>query len=49
MAFVATSEEPRGYWNYTQARYLGVEFQIKGKTHFGWARFKNSSALWCHA
>jgi hypothetical protein len=32
-----------GYWHYTQARYLGVQFQIKGKTHFGWARFKNSS------
>jgi hypothetical protein len=33
-----------GYWHYAQARYLGVEFQISGKTHFGWARFKNSSA-----
>jgi hypothetical protein len=33
-----------GYWNYAQARYLGVEFRINGKTHFGWARFKNSSA-----
>ena len=28
----------------TQARYLGVEFRINGKTHFGWARFTNSSA-----
>jgi hypothetical protein len=33
-----------GYWYYTQARYLGVKFRIKGKMHFGWARFKNSSA-----
>jgi hypothetical protein len=33
-----------GYWIYTQARYLGVKFRIKGKMHFGWARFKNSSA-----
>jgi hypothetical protein len=32
-----------GYWNYSQARYLGVEFRINGRTHFGWARFKNSS------
>jgi hypothetical protein len=32
-----------GYWDYGQARYLGVEFKISGKEHFGWARFKNSS------
>jgi hypothetical protein len=32
-----------GYWNYAQPRYLGVKFQINGKTHFGWTRFKNSS------
>jgi hypothetical protein len=32
-----------GYWNYAQSHYLGVAFQINGKTHFGWARFKNSS------
>jgi hypothetical protein len=32
-----------GYWNYAQAHYLGVAFLINGKTHFGWARFKNSS------
>jgi len=33
-----------GYWQYAQARYLGVKFRINGKTHFGWARFKNSSS-----
>jgi len=33
----------KGYWNYSQARYLGVAFQIKGKTHYGWMRLKNSS------
>jgi hypothetical protein len=32
-----------GYWNYSQARYVGVAFQIKGKTHYGWMRFKQSS------
>jgi hypothetical protein len=37
------SGRPLGYWWHTQARYLGVEFQISGKTHFGWARFRDSS------
>jgi hypothetical protein len=32
-----------GYWFYTQARYLGLAFQINGKTHYGWMRLKNSS------
>ena len=34
-----------GYWTYSHAHYLGVEFHFKGKTHFGWARFKNCSAF----
>ncbi len=34
-----------GYWDHAQSRYLGVKFQIKGKTHYGWARFKDAS---CH-
>ena len=34
---------PGGYWFYNQTRYLGVAFQIKGKTHYGWMRFKQSS------
>jgi hypothetical protein len=37
------SGRPLGHWWHTQARYLGVEFQISGKTHFGWARFRDSS------
>jgi hypothetical protein len=32
-----------GYWNYAQNRFLGVKFQIMGRTHYGWARFKDSS------
>jgi hypothetical protein len=27
-----------GHWNDVQNRYLGFEFLVKGKTHFGWAR-----------
>jgi hypothetical protein len=39
------SEHSFGYWKYAQSRYLGVKFQIKGKTHYGWVRLKNSSCL----
>ena len=28
----------RGMWFSVKHRYLGLEFVIKGKTHFGWAR-----------
>ena len=28
----------RGPWNNVQDRYLGFEFSIKGKIHYGWAR-----------
>jgi len=28
-----------GKWNNVKNRYLGVRFQIDGKTHYGWARF----------
>lgn len=31
--------EPYGYWQGGTA-YLGLEFMIKGKVHFGWARVK---------
>ena len=32
-----------GYWHYPHhSRYLGLKFQIKGKTHYGWARLKGS-------
>lgn len=27
-----------GQWWYTQHRYLGLKFAIKGQTHYGWAR-----------
>jgi len=34
-----------GNWKNSKNRYLGLKFEIKGKTHFGWARlsvgFKN--------
>jgi hypothetical protein len=29
---------PRGSWINVNNRYLGVKFNIKGKTHYGWAR-----------
>ena len=29
-----------GYWSYDKARYLGLEFQIQGQTHYGWARME---------
>jgi hypothetical protein len=28
-----------GHWFDVKERYLGLKFQIKGKTHYGWARF----------
>jgi hypothetical protein len=28
----------KGHWVNVRNRYLGLKFQIKGKTHFGWAR-----------
>jgi hypothetical protein len=35
-----TSSSCRGYgpWNDAQNRYLGFDFLIKGKVHYGWAR-----------
>ena len=27
-----------GQWNNVTNRYLGLKFQVKGKTHYGWAR-----------
>jgi hypothetical protein len=36
------SETNVGYWHYEQPHYLGVVFQIKGKTHYGWMRLKYS-------
>jgi hypothetical protein len=35
----AFSTQPSiGPWNNVKNRYLGLKFQIKGKTHYGWAR-----------
>jgi hypothetical protein len=39
--FMASSDSGQGTigkWLNVNNRYLGVKFQIKGKTHFGWAR-----------
>jgi hypothetical protein len=37
----AFSTQPSvGPWNNVKNRYLGLKFQIKGKTHYGWARLK---------
>jgi hypothetical protein len=33
----------RGYWFQTTDRYLGLKFQVKGKMHYGWARFRVKS------
>jgi hypothetical protein len=46
MAFAnrsGTETHQGGYWFNSEPRYLGVAFQIKGKTHYGWVRLKNSS------
>ncbi len=39
----ATFPTHRGFWFESGARYLGVVFQIEGKTHYGWMRLVNSS------
>jgi hypothetical protein len=39
----ATFPTHRGSWFVSGARYLGVVFQIEGKTHYGWMRLVNSS------
>jgi hypothetical protein len=41
MAFRSTSNGPSsgGPWKNVKGRYLGLKFVIKGKVHYGWARF----------
>jgi hypothetical protein len=39
----ATFPTHRGSWFVSGARYLGVAFEINGKTHYGWMRLVNSS------
>jgi hypothetical protein len=36
-----------GYWSYYAGsnRFLGVKFQIKGKTHYGWVRLERQNGL----
>lgn len=43
MASTVDSERFKGYWFASGARFLGVRFQINGKTHYGWMRLVNSS------
>ena len=38
----SASCEGFGPWNNVQNRYLGFEFSIKGKVHYGWARLNVS-------
>ena len=38
MATVANSTFSGGPWKDVHNRYLGFEFRLKGKTHYGWAR-----------
>jgi len=33
-----TGSESWGYWRNVTNRYLGLEFKIQGKYHYGWAR-----------
>jgi hypothetical protein len=33
-----TTRTVQGLWDNVSDRYLGVRFNIQGKTHFGWAR-----------
>jgi hypothetical protein len=35
---VYSRSQTYGYWVNVRDRYLGLKLQIKGKTHFGWAR-----------
>lgn len=35
----------KGYWFRVTERYLELKFQIKGKMHYGWARFKVNSGM----
>jgi len=37
-----TGNSCSGPWANVHKRYLGLKFEIKGKTHFGWARLKVS-------
>jgi probable HAF family extracellular repeat protein len=32
-----------GYWVFVQQRYLGLEFQINGQTHYGWAELSTNN------
>jgi len=43
MRAVFSTATPVGPWNNVTNRYLGLKFQIKGKTHYGWARLNVSS------
>jgi hypothetical protein len=36
--FIGTEFSFRGQWANVKNRYLGVQFQIDGETHYGWAR-----------
>jgi hypothetical protein len=36
--FIGTEFSFRGQWANVKSRYLGVQFQIDGETHYGWAR-----------
>jgi hypothetical protein len=35
-----------GYWENTRDRYLGLEFDIKGRVHYGWARLNVKCTAW---
>jgi len=53
LTYVGTAFSRRhygGYWANVTNRYLGLKFQIKGKTHYGWARFTaKESRMWISA
>ena len=38
MLYITGYRSILGKWKNVKARYLGLRFQIKGKTHYGWAR-----------
>jgi len=45
MEILASSGRGRwGQWYDVTDRYLGLEFKIKGKTHYGWARLSTTGA-----
>ena len=44
--YSSCTHESHGPWANVTHRYLGLEFIIKGKVHYGWARLNNPRGSW---